>query len=113
MRPPYSLVLIGGPNAEPPVSMADSPLVAEETCLAVGTLADADGLTRIRVGPGHQNPPDRLAFEGSLLLPENRLVVQDVLGQAFLEVDVPGPSVSVQVWTNHLTEPDDILVLFD
>lgn len=83
------------------------------SCVAVGTMSEADGETTIRIVDAAP-PPDRsgqLAFEGKLEIPSSRLTVASVLGETYLERPVDGPVVPLQIWVNDTAEPDEVCVV--
>src|SRR3954454_17935615 len=109
VRPPYALVLVGDPVAEVPESMGGDLVAAGPACLAVGTLSDADGATRVRLvdGGSDQELPPILAFEGTVDLPDGVLSVSSVYGEAYIERASSDRAVAVEVWVNDDREPDD------
>lgn len=113
VRAPNSVVLVGDPAGEPPESMGGSLVSATSSCVAVGTMSEADGETTIRIVDEAytQDKLGQLAFHGSLQLPSNRLTIASVLDETYLERPVAGPSVPLQIWVNDAEEPDKICVV--
>jgi hypothetical protein len=111
VKAPNSLILVGDPDGQPPVSMADKLVAATTSCVAVGTLSQPDGATRLRLFGATDDLPERLAFEGLLQTPNRLVAVRNVLGETYLEKHVSAAVTSVQIWVNDLSEPDDICVL--
>ena len=111
MTPPNSLILIGDPRSEPPAWLRSELVAATPSCIAVGTLSENDGATRIRLFDPAGGIPPRLAFEGVLQTPNRVVAVRNVLGETYLERPVSKPAIDVQIWVNDLSEPDDICIL--
>lgn len=113
VRAPNSLILIGDPACDPPESMSGGLVGVSPGCVAVGTLSEADGATRIYlVEDGHlPDSTTELAFSGEIETPSRRLVVSSVLDDIFFDRGVSSQSVFVQVWVNDEAEPDQIAVL--
>jgi hypothetical protein len=77
----------------------------------VGCLVDADGDTTITLGPSPAVPGDcRLAFAGFLDTPHHRVAVWTVEWEKLLEASVPTTRTKIQIWTNHVTEPDEVYI---
>ncbi len=82
------------------------------SCIAIGTRSEHDGKTSIIVfdSAPADIPTDQLVFDGVLEVPSRRLELGSVLGDAYLTVDVPSPTVRVRVWANDGLEPDLICI---
>lgn len=113
VRPPNSVILIGDPDGEPPESMSGDPVSATASCVAVGTLSDADGETAIRLVDAActADLPALLAFEGDIETSSNRVTVASVLADTYLERSVDASRVPLRIWANDAEEPDDICVV--
>ena len=114
VAPPYSLVIVedaGGGSFPDPETLRHSPIVATDSCIAIGCLMAQDGETEITLGPTRQvdsgSPP---AFQGTLNTPTGRVAVRTVLLTTILEMSVPLPTTAIRVWVNHPTEPDKVIV---
>jgi hypothetical protein len=115
VRPLNSLLLVMDPDhGLIPESMSGRLVVATESCLAVGTLSEADGPTRVDVidVDDFRGVEDGswVAWEGALATASERLAVMDVLGDVLAERQV-GPSVAVRLIVNDDNEPDRISVV--
>ena len=109
---PHAVVLVGDREAEPPAMMGDQLVTATEAVIAVGTVPDGDGSTRIVLavsGEDVERPPHR-AFSGRLVLPAGCLAVETVEGSTIAEASGLSTSVVVEVWTSDTSEPDEVLV---
>lgn len=86
VRAPNSVVLVGDPGGEPPESLAGGLVSATSSCVAVGTLSEADGETMIRLIDAKDagDLPTRLAFAGELETPSNRLTIASVFDETYL-----------------------------
>ena len=100
VQAPNSLILVSDPSAgNVPTSMAGGVVAATGDCIAVGTLAEFDGETRVRLVTGDDDEPDWratrpaiLAFDGCLSVPGGVLVVANVFGDVLLDAVVGVPS---------------------
>jgi hypothetical protein len=115
VKAPNSLLLIGDPQGQPPTEMGGQLVAATSSCLAVGTLSEFDGETHVRLidagEAGVRLSPSKV-FDGELQLNSGRLIVGSVLGTTYLDWPTRGTAmVHVQVWVNHLREPNDICVV--
>ena len=115
VQPSNSLLLVMDPDhGVIPESIGGRLVAATESCLAVGTLSEADGPTRVHVidADDFRGVEDGswVAWEGILATASGRLAVMDVLGDVFADRRV-GPSVAVRVIVNDDTEPDGISVV--
>jgi hypothetical protein len=110
VSPPNSLVLIGDASGDLPDTMGDDLVSATANVVAVGTLAETDGKTQIRVietGSSEHRPP-KLVFEGVLQVPSGRLTVQSVLGEVYAERPIARGRTRVEIWVNDDREPDEV-----
>jgi hypothetical protein len=113
VRAPNSVILVGDPAGEPPESMGGRLVSATPSCVAIGTLSEADGETTIQLIDANDaaDLPTQLAFEGDVEMTSNRLTLASVLDDTYLERPVRATSVSLQVWVNDADEPDEICVV--
>lgn len=114
VSPRNSLLLIMDPNSdEIPDSMGGQAVAATSSCVAVGTKEEHDGPTEIRMADADEDLeiPALKVHDGDLELNSRELVAADILGEPFLRWLVKDTSVRVQIYTNHSTEPDEIVVL--
>ncbi len=111
-RAPGSLILVGG-SVEvdtPPFGDGPARLWANEDCVCIGTLAEIDGRTRVRVGSNIDHADLALAFSGEISTPERRLVVSDAELNTLMEVAVLTQLTSLSIWTNDAREPNVIAI---
>ena len=83
--------------------------------MAVGTRAEHDGATRVRLLPIGAAPTTNstLVYEGRLDLPSHQFTVSSVFNDILLSREVKTDDIGVQVWVNDLDEPDEIAVVLD
>ena len=112
LAPPNSLVLVKDPGkAEIPDSMSGLLVAATSSCIAVGCRSEADGETDFTLGLVTEvNPGYSPAFNGKLKTPNQKIVLETVLGQTILEHPVLGRETPVKVWVNDPNEPDIVIV---
>lgn len=115
--PPNSVVLVrDAARADIPESMSGQVISATSSCIAIGTLEETEGPTRIRVADstaagGNESLPALEVADTTLRVESGSLVVGDVLGVPYIHWPVEGPNVRVRVYVNHSTEPDEIVVV--
>ena len=112
---PNSLLLVMDPvHGVIPESMAGGLVATTDSCLAVGTLSEADGPTTLEVVDVGEFPGvaegSWVAWEGSLVTSSGQLAVMDVLGQVLASRNV-GADVIVRLVVNDASEPDRISVV--
>jgi len=112
IAPPNSLLLIMDPaTGVVPESMAGGLAASTPSCVAVGTLAQQDGTTRVTLadsfGPAVEGPP---IFDGVLETPARKLAVCTVLGAVVLETAVGAERTRVRIWVDDPAEPGELLV---
>lgn len=96
------------------VKAYDPAPVSTDSCILVGCLIDADGVTEFAMGKMHEVDPGRLpAFEGNLKTPTRRISLESVDGRTVLEAPVLHLETKVRIWTNHESEPDKVIVGFE
>ena len=115
IAPPNSLLLITAPApsiGEIPEIPRGPVVVATSSCVAVGTLMQYDGETRITLTDEPSQADDSApAYDGEIATPDHKLAVCTVLLETVVEIGVPSTTARVRVWTNDPSEPDQILVL--
>ena len=116
VRPQNSLVLVmDALQGEIPESMGGKRVSVTGSCVAVGTLMEQDGPTRIRMldsTRAESEPlPPLVVAETTLQVPSKRLTIQSVLGEAYLEHPVDDAIVNVKVYVNDSWEPDDVAIV--
>ena len=81
------------------------------TCVAVSCLPDCDGETEVSFGAAQDVVPTlKLLFDGNLLTPSRRIIVETVLGQVILEMRVPSHDSRIRIWTNGQQGTDVVAI---
>lgn len=108
ISPPHSIILMLDPDAGVlPETMQVEAIASTTTALAVGTLAEFDGPTRVGISAADDRPTVRdleRRWAGRLET-RGRLAVMTVTGEIVLETPA-AQSTSVEVWTTDEAEPD-------
>ncbi len=74
--------------------------------VAIGTLAEIDGKTEIRLGQDKEvDPRTAPVFIGRLKTPTGIVSVHTAESKEVLSVSVGRPDVTLRVWTNDPSEP--------
>ncbi|MEH6718854.1 MAG: hypothetical protein V7704_08245 [Aurantimonas endophytica] len=113
VAPEYLGFYIAGTDAvRVPLDHERVGIVASEQCINVGCLYWNEGDTTITLGrfaelPTPARPPK---FDGILDTPEHRVVLFDANIPEILAMTVPDVRTRVRIWTNHKTEPDDVII---
>jgi hypothetical protein len=116
LSPPHSVLLIMDHNSgEPPRVFGRRLVSATQTCIAVGTLADADGRTTVEFS----GSPESLGadggmksvFDGVILTASREVHLCTTALKSLAKLSVPTNAARVRVWANHDSEPDRILIV--
>jgi hypothetical protein len=111
VTPPNSLLLvISAADPEIPADI-ENVVEATSTCVAIGTLSEMDGPTRLTL-TDEDVPVAGLQelYRGTLETGLHRVAVQTVEGDQVAEVPVSGSSAEVAVFGSDGFEPDRIVV---
>jgi len=111
LAPPHSIIFVYDPSGavEVPDDIGAGLVSATDSCVAVGTLAEMDGETTIRLAPDFAAPEGEIAFEGTIKTPGGTVAINTSLGEQVVAIPV-GPAAHITVWANDASEPDLILV---
>jgi hypothetical protein len=114
VRAPNSLLLVMDLDSrEIPESFGGNLIAASGCCVAVGTLSEADGMTRVEMVSGREAPQVGgdwlLAWEGDLSTPSGSLVVATAHDAVLLRREVGG-TAHIRLLVNDASEPDRIVV---
>jgi len=86
-------------------------LWAIPSCVAVGCLPDADGDTKIILGPVQDVGTEKhLLFEGTVETPTRKLIVDTVLAETLLETDVPKTVTHLKIWTDGYPDSEIVII---
>ena len=109
VAPSHSLVLVMDPSVgRIPEKMSGALVAATTTCVAIGTLSEHDGTTRICLGTEEYSGGGNGVFDGELDTPGGRVAVCSVLDEVLLEVPVPFRRSRVRIWANDDQEPSEL-----
>lgn len=112
IAPQNSIIFISDPThrAEIPADVGSALVAITSSCVSVGTLAEVDGETTVRLGDSFADPEGEIVFDGNVETPGHRIAVSDALANSILEMEVASSLSRVTVWANDPMEPDVILV---
>ncbi len=112
LSPPNSLILVmDHTSGELPEAMNDQLVAFTDSCIAVGTLSEADGETTITLTDSMEGVKQgQLVFDGVLKVPRHELSVCSAADTKLLTMTLPRSEAHVQIFANDASEPDDIVV---
>lgn len=115
VTPRNSLLLVYDPETGTiPQSMGGQLVASTPSCIAVGTLCAADGVTHITVtdqGAPLTQTGMQLVFKGLVETPRAEFSVCTVDCETIISTKVSGESTNLEVWANDAQEPDRICIL--
>jgi hypothetical protein len=113
IAPPNSLLLIMDRSVgQIPESMAGRLIAFTPTCVAIGTLSEHDGTTRVTLDESSGRPAQSTpTFDGVLETPGRKLSVCSVLHEVVLDLAVATERTRIRVWVNDDAEPSEIHIL--
>lgn len=111
LAPPNSIIFVYDPTyaVEVPGDIGTGLVWATDSCIAIGTLAEMDGETTIRLADDFGAPEGQIAFEGTIRTPGGTVAINTCLGEQLVSIPV-GQAAHITVWANDVSEPDLILV---
>ena len=112
IAPSNSILFISDPGGgRIPEITRERRIWSTTSCIAFGCLMFQDGETDVTLGNVREvssgGPP---AFDGILETPSRSIVVSTVEHTSVLGCAVSNTSTRVRIWTNHPTEPDEIII---
>jgi hypothetical protein len=114
--PAYSRIYISDASGgTPPDPTIMQPVMSTPTCVSVSVLMDQDGPTTFTLGDFREVIPQRVpqqapVFDGMIDTPEAHLVISTAESVVFMDMPVRGKTTRVRIWTNHPTEPDEVII---
>jgi len=116
IAPKNSLLLVMDKDSgEIPELMNGKLVVATPSCVAVGTLSEADGKTSVMLTDEkihvHEISGLQKVFTGVLATPKKEVHLYTVLLQSVLNLSVPNTESNVEVWASDEKEPERLCVL--
>ena len=108
IKPPNSVILlVGREEFTPPLTFAQSTVVATEDCVAVGVRAVDDGPTAVAVVP--EVDGSGLVRLGEFVIQtEGRASIRDVCNREYAAIELEPGKCLVTVWGNDRSEPDQV-----
>ena len=112
VSPPNSLLLIMDPSfGVVPESMEGGLIQSTSTCVAIGTLSEFDGETKVVLTNSRPADPNLfLVFDGQVATPNLLLSVCTVDHDQTIATVVSSNCTNIEVWVNHSEEPNLIVV---
>ena len=113
VAPEYlSFYIAGKMDIQVPLDPDRRGVVASDECINVGCLYWNEGDTTITLGPFEEIAPqaEPPKFDGMRETPEHRIDLLDANMPEILSMAVPGSRTRVRIWTNHQTEPDNVVI---
>lgn len=113
VAPPNSLILVMDYSfGVLPDNMGGALVASTSSCVAVGTLSDADGDTVITLTDELLGlNSEGLIFDGVLEAPSRELSICNVRNEKLMAVALSGAEVRIRIFANDASEPDQIAVL--
>src|SRR5262245_5176006 len=110
IAPPNSLLLVMDPSVgQIPEGMSDAIVASTASCVAIGTLSEHDGTTRVSISDNAVTETnDAPVFDGVLDTPGGRIAVCSVFDQIILEIAVATARTRVRIYANDNNEPSEI-----
>jgi hypothetical protein len=116
--PPYSIAFVSGPKGyQPPLPTSNKlgQILSTPSCVSFPVLMSQDGPTRFTLGDFREVMPQRVpaqapVFDGMIDTPDKHIIVSSAEDVTFLEMPVRTKKTRVRIWTNHPTEPDEVII---
>lgn len=110
--PPNSVILLmDHKTGVIPESFGGHLVASMPTCLAIGTLSEYDGSTRIEfLDSSAPIPSGILIFAGTIYVPSCKLSLCTVLNEELFQRQTLSSDFAIKVWVNDSSEPDKIYV---
>jgi hypothetical protein len=112
IRPPYSIVFVSDPTHRYDTpDITPGKLVWSTTdCVAIGTLAEVDGMTTLLLESRIEDKVGRVVFAGYIDTPGRMVAISTAETEVVLSIPVPDQRTRVTIWANDESGPDLILV---
>jgi hypothetical protein len=111
ISPPNSLLVVtGGATDSIPESIKPGEgFASTPSAIAIACLMDQDGETNVTLGPVPKGT-SRPVYTALLETPNHYVAVWTIEWERLLEARVPTTRTKIQVWTNHPTEPNEVVI---
>ena len=118
IAPKNSLLLVmDRDSGEIPESMDGKLIVSTPSCIAVGTLSEADGETSVMLtnekAVAHPGSGLHKVFGGVLKTPKKEVHVCTVLLQTIVKLPVSSTQSNIEIWADNEMEPSRLCILVD
>ena len=110
---PHSMVLLMDYSAgDTPSSFSGGLVTFTSTCVAIGTIAEDDGVASVVVTRSPKSYIDALSqvHIGKLLVPSKRLSLVDTSNRELATMEVSTKEIDLEVWVDHPSEPERIVI---
>ena len=106
------LLVMDQVNGVIPDAMSGGLIATTPSCIAVGTASESDGNVEIELTDESPEVDEqmRCVSESKLQTPNREVAVCSIHDDKLLAIHVNHDISVVQVWVNHMTEPDRIIV---
>lgn len=106
-----SFYVAGSRNVEIPLDHDRRGIVATRDCINVGCLYWNDGDTNVTIGLSENiSLPNLPTFDKILNTPDRIVILFDANMPEIMKAEVESTETRVRIWTNHPTEPDEIVI---
>ena len=109
------LLLMDKHNGDIPESMDGDLIVAKPTCIAIGTLSEADGETSVTMSDERLEITGvsefRKVFNGVVATPRKQLDLCTILLKPILTLTVQNIQSNLEIWANDEIEPNKLYIL--
>ena len=115
-EPQNSLILIMDHSyGEVPASMNGQLVSATASCVAMGTLSEVDGATKITLADSLLGIDvlGEIVFDGTIKAPQHEISVCSVANEKLLSIGVSSSTPRIKIFANHPVEPDQVVILVD
>ena len=112
ISPEYLSIYVSGPEPVTiPVDHDYRRLIATDKCINIPCRYWNEGDTRVQFGASSDvKRTDAPRFEGIIKTPGRKVMVYDANIPEIFSMAVPTELTRIRVWTNDVSEPDDILI---
>lgn len=95
-----------------PIEYGNLGVFGTERCIVATCLYWNDGDTTLTLGPVDElgSQPEKPTFDGVLKTPYREVLLFDVNIPEIMKMEVPGKETRIRIWTNHPTEPDNVII---
>lgn len=112
ISPPNSMLFISDRDGGvAPQITRETRIWSTPSCVAFGCLMEQDGPTKVTLGAAEDvTSEDRPAFDVFLETPSRNVTVFTSENRPVMEAGVLGTRTRLRIWTNHPSEPDEVVI---